>query len=398
MSNPPSFSSTARSSRQHWASFTSPNRSSVFRRRRCSLGTIGNGQLTLIGFAIAITFLLVHHVGASSPNSLAINIRDASSPMRWSRWLEARGGSSSIRATLGTTSRALFVCRGGGTNSASGRSSRIARILKQFFSFGSQTPAQKYREMLEDQVLLMDRQLRQTRDELTRLREQWTVKTGPPDGNSAIPNASKEELAALKQQVSTLTLQVKQLTKMKEELEEMLEKEQARVDELEEALAQERQLTKELQEGYERQLKELQVQLEKKAQKQLDDLRKLMEQRVEQAAEAARISAQRMVQEQIDLATTQLRLEQQREMDAERRRSEQAVDAEKRKMRKLVKALAIREKKILAKQQRQRARSAVDEESEKVLSTTKSKLPASRIPSSRRTPTHRPPTTRGPMR
>jgi hypothetical protein len=48
-------------------------------------------------------------------------------------------------------------------------------------------------------------------------------------------------------------------------------------------------------------------------------------------------------------ATEQLRMDEERELELERKRSVEAVEKEKAKMRKLVRALANREKKLLAK-------------------------------------------------
>ena len=418
----------------HVGNYCTPatSRSSNRRRRRREAIKMETSP-TLISVAFAIFVFVLHRVDASSPRRafLVDNIEGNSSMRQRRRWLQSwllfrsapskhlitksgfdlrqidaglagLGSSTTASTVTELTDHVLASCRGGSVDFSTGKSRSVARILKRFFSFRPQTAAEKYRETLEDQVLLMDRQLRQTRDELAKLREQWSTKSSPPDEDAVVSKASKAELAALKQQVLTLTEQVNELTKMKEDLQNMLEREQAKVVELEDALAQERQLTLELQEGYELQLQELQAQLEKKAQQQMDDLRKLMEKRVEQAAETARIAAQKMVQEQIELATAQLKLEQQRELDAERKRSEQAVEVEKRKMRKLVKALAIREKKILAKRQRQdqrqRGRGVVEDDE----SMTESKEPIRRIQARSKTrlttQPKRPPTTRGPMR
>jgi hypothetical protein len=273
----------------------------------------------------------------------------------------------------------VLGCRGGG-----GRRGGFFSMIVPM------TAAEQYRQTLEEQVFLMDKQLRQARDELTVLRDQWSRKTAPPPDDSAKP--SKSEVAALKQHVAILTSQVTELTKMKDELLSMLEVEQAQVVALEEALKREKDLTKELQESYEEQLRELHLQLEQKASQQLDDLKRLMEQRVDQAAEAARKAAEKMVQEHIEMATNQMRLEQQRELAAERRRSDQAVEVERRKMRKLVKALAIRERKLLGKRQPD----ALDlEDAAAQQRQEQSSLGRSTITSQ---PPKKPPTSWGPMR
>jgi hypothetical protein len=73
---------------------------------------------------------------------------------------------------------------------------------------------------LEEQVLLLDRQLRQARDEMAKLRKQLTTQT-------AIPSSKmfNQERNLLKQQLASLKSQINQLERMKLDLEDMLQKE-----------------------------------------------------------------------------------------------------------------------------------------------------------------------------
>jgi hypothetical protein len=126
------------------------------------------------------------------------------------------------------------------------------------FSIGKQSAADVYRETLEEQVLLLDRQLRQAQDEMAKLRKQFTTRT-------AIPSTSKisnQERNLLKQQLSSLTIRINQLERMKLDFEDMLQKESIKVQELATKLAEQEQLTLALQEIYIKQLQKAQKQLQ----------------------------------------------------------------------------------------------------------------------------------------
>jgi chromosome segregation ATPase len=217
-------------------------------------------------------------------------------------------------------------------------------FMSYMMGFGKQSAADLYRQTLEEQVLLLDRQLRQARDEMGILRKQFTTRSAKP-----APKISSQERTLLKQQLASLTSQVKQLERMKLELEDMLERESIKVQELTTKLAEQEQLTQALQEKYIKQLQTLQEQLELKAQKQLQQLQEIMEQRIQQATEVAHQAAMAQIGEKVAEATETLRLEKDQELEWERKRSVEAVEKEKVKMRKLVRALANREKKLFAK-------------------------------------------------
>ena len=117
-----------------------------------------------------------------------------------------------------------------------------------------------------------------------------------------------------------------------------------------------------------------------------------MELRIQQATEAAHQAAMAQMDHKLAELTEHLRLEKERELEVERKRSVDAVEKEKVKMRKLVRALANREKKLFANAAKKQ--SAM---SESTTTTTtggyKTSASSSRVPITKTTPT-----TRGPMK
>ena len=317
------------------------------------------------------------HDGMSLPSSRT-TIRTTATTMECSTWnaLLARGGSGS-----GSTRRKGF-------------SSWIP-----FWKF-QPSASELYRQTLEDQVLLLDRQLRQSRDELILLRKQLGTGMGSSSSSSSSSSSGrstrtqKATTSALKQQVATLQSQVNQLERMKLQLEQLLEEEQRKVGELERQLQEQQALTEEIKERYERQLEALQQQLEQTARDQMRVLEKMWEERLKQAVEAATVAALAEVETKLAQATERVRQEKEREIEMERRRSTEAVEREKMKMRKLVKALAIREKKLFARTQQQQQQQQQQQEKIAEKQTTNfSKISSS----SQSTTPKKPPTTRGPI-
>jgi paraquat-inducible protein B len=258
--------------------------------------------------------------------------------------------------------------------------------------------SQYYRETLEEQVLLLDRQLRQARSDVAQLRDDRA--SGQVAKQRA--KATTATRLATAQKVQTLTKQIVRLEAMKLEMEELLKDSATRVEELEAKLLEQETLTKEWEQKYQAQLEELQLTMQNKAQAQLSELSNLMEERVAQAAEVARQTELVKVDQKIAEITEELRKEHLKALMAERKRSAVAVEQEKKKMRKLVKALAIREKKLIVKAERDKQRQpqtvSRSTSSSSSSSTMEARVPV--IPKTSPTQPNQPittPTTRGPM-
>ena len=117
-----------------------------------------------------------------------------------------------------------------------------------------------------------------------------------------------------------------------------------------------------------------------------------MEERVNQAAEAAQQAELKKIDQRIAQVTAELKQEHLKALEAERGRSADAVEAEKKKMRKLVKALAIREKKLLAKAEQEKQKQSSSYGSTSTETTQVSVVPKTQPNKPRSTPT-----TRGPI-
>lgn len=246
------------------------------------------------------------------------------------------------------------------TNGAS--SSSLAGVLGiprgGAWYFGKTTAARKYKQLLRDQASLLERQLRQSTEELALLRRQLkTSQTllhrSSPQGvrsRSAEQQANKLRALAenqdLKKRCNSLESEVESLLKMKDELQAMMDRQTEKMKELEAQLSAKGEENAKLEEKYQREMEKLKKEIDAKYQKQIAELTKLMEQRVKEAAEHARQVALREVEAKIVQATTEERQRGEKLLQEERKRSEAAVEREKVKMRKLAKALFEREKKL----------------------------------------------------
>ena len=224
--------------------------------------------------------------------------------------------------------------------------------------FGKKTAARKYRELLEEQVVMLDKQLRQSQDELSLLRRQLKTsqsllhRTGAPALRTKSSEQQAEKLKAvsenqeLKKRVASLTKEVTALAKMRDDLQTIIDNQHQKMEELELRMKEQTDASSNLVQTHQRELEKLKREIETKYQKQLADLTVLMNKRVEEAAEHARQLALKDISLKIEQATAEERSRGEKLLDAERKRSDAAVEREKVKMRKLAKALFEREKKL----------------------------------------------------
>lgn len=165
--------------------------------------------------------------------------------------------------------------------------------------FGRKTTAQIYRESLEEQVLLLDRQLRQARTEVTQLREQQQSlkeknqqnkrrRSSTSVSSSAERQQQRAELEEQRKQILEQRQQLKQLQSEIQKLEEiktnlqtLLESATAKIADLETKLFEQEETTQQMKTKYEEKLQMLQSQLEEKQQAQLSKLEAMYEQRIQ---------------------------------------------------------------------------------------------------------------------
>lgn len=229
--------------------------------------------------------------------------------------------------TTTTTSYELLQVRGGG-----GRG--------WFGLFGSRVE-DRYRQSLEEQMLILERQTRAARDETMQLRKLAKLTGRGNPGESTIVASIKEEIAVLEKQIV-------QLEKFTQELQVLLKEEKERSALLEEQLIAAGVDALDLRNQHLLQMEQLEKAMLAKANKQLEDLNALMDIRIKEAADRARKEALLFMDEKISEAVSKLEAKARAELEEERQKAADAVEKERAKMRKLVKVLAEREKKASA--------------------------------------------------
>jgi len=269
-------------------------------------------------------------------------------------WGTTRVASASTGLT--TTKQSLLDLRGGGL--FGGRKKSASKI---------------YRESLEEQVVLLNEQLRQARTEVTTLREnakkrQETIvsarsamraSTGKDrtkvsreeerarkEKQMAEDRREKERKRGQEQTVKRLEKEIKELEKMKADLERLLNTSAKKIEELEEQLRSQESLTAELEGSYQKKITELEQKLSDLQKSQLEKLKELHQQKIDAAVKEALKAQEAEFLAKMEETTQRLTIEHAEAMEVEKLRSSKAVETERKKMRKLVRALALREKKL----------------------------------------------------
>ncbi len=206
-----------------------------------------------------------------------------------------------------------------------------------FGLFGSRVE-DRYRESLEDQILILERQTRAARDESMQLRKLAKLGGRGNSGDATIVASIKEEIAVLEKQIV-------KLEKFTQELQVLLKEEKERSAQLEEKLIAAGVDALELRNQHLLAMEELEKAMLIKANKQIEELNALMDARVKEAAVRARKEALLFMDEKINEAVSKVEAKARADLEDERQKAADAVEKERAKMRKLVKVLAEREKK-----------------------------------------------------
>ena len=242
-----------------------------------------------------------------------------------------------------------------------------------------------YQTMLREENERLERQIQQLQQELTQTKQQYSKQTQRYQKFKRQLKAKHDILTQedlvheLKAQVQHLEETLREFEKIKKNLQSLLEQEEAKVAALQDRLAQATEDSEAARAKYEKDLADLQQQMERQAAQQLAALRQTLEQshalQMKQAAERAQQAQERALKDAKEKWQKQAASALQKEKDAaaamlkqmeataaaaleqEKQASVAAVGQEKSKMRKLVKALAEREKKLLAQEGRLQKRS-----------------------------------------
>jgi chromosome segregation ATPase len=233
-------------------------------------------------------------------------------------------------------------------------------------------PAKRYSKLLQEKTFLLDRQLRQSEEELLQvkkrfkaLQEQLVQQTA-----SSVTKGRQREIAqkqiihTLKQQVAQLEQEISRITAMRDQFQVFLTEQQEKVQTLQDQLATAATESDAAEERFRRQLTALQEDLEAETTKQLEELRIIIEQKMKVALEqarasaaeelkGARVSAAKELKEAVEKTEHRVQQLAEKRLQEEQRKAQKAVEQEKVKMRKLVKALAKREKKLLAQTEKE---------------------------------------------
>lgn len=210
-----------------------------------------------------------------------------------------------------------------------------------FGLFGSRVE-DRYRQSLEEQILILERQARAARDESMQLR-----KLAKLTGRGKQPREATL-VASLKEEIAVLEKQIEKLEKFTQELQVLLKEEKERSAELEEKLIAAGADALDLRNQHLLAMEELEKSMLIKANKQIEELNALMDARVKESAVRARKEALLFMDEKINEAVSKVEAKARADLEEERQKAADAVEKERAKMRKLVKVLAEREKKASA--------------------------------------------------
>jgi hypothetical protein len=213
-------------------------------------------------------------------------------------------------------------------------------------------PQRQYRRLLNDQNTMLERQLRATQEDLLKSRKQFQAlrEQQANPSNKRLQEQErlyKEELKLFRHHITQLEVEITKLTKIKNQLEKMLQDEHEKVQQLLREMEKLRSsaISKE---QYERDMAQIRREMEEQANRQLQQLRTMMEQRMAEAIEQAKEAAHREKLEAVQEMERQLTQRADKKLQEEQKKAELAVEREKIKMRKLIKALAERERKLFS--------------------------------------------------
>eukprot|EP00980_Cylindrotheca_fusiformis_P013106 scaffold3292_cov120-Cylindrotheca_fusiformis.AAC.1 len=211
---------------------------------------------------------------------------------------------------------------------------------------GGNAASDRYRESLEEEVLELDRQLRKARDEVAQLRARKKTTTIVSNTSPTTTIVEDDKLKLLNEKIGSLTQEIETLKSTKDELEAEQRVSQKRINELEQLLAEQQDDFQQQKAKFEQDMQALQSTTNERTAQQVSEMEYLLKEKVAQAINDTRQEAEKEMSLTIDQLKKELRTSHTQELEAERQRSMEAVESEKKKMRKLVKALAIREKKL----------------------------------------------------
>jgi chromosome segregation ATPase len=210
-----------------------------------------------------------------------------------------------------------------------------------------------YSKQINSEKQGLEKRVRQYQDEMVQLRQQIkALQIANAKLNdrslSSVRNKLNEEVEELKQQLQQLEKESLKLEEIRKELEHMLEAEKAKVEELKQQLSGRDVDKAQLKAEYEKEITLLRKKFDANLTAKLDEYKVLMEKRMDQALAEQKAQLIAEKNEAVMAAENRVRKEADKRIQEEQKKAEEAIEREKEKMRKLVKALAEREKRIVS--------------------------------------------------
>lgn len=222
-------------------------------------------------------------------------------------------------------------------------------LFGRLLAFRTQNSNAAYMQTLKDQISQMERQLRQSEMEALQLRTLLRCQSSSNRRSTSdtIREQSKIE-DNMKDIISQLSKQIEDLKNTKVELEQMLKLEQERAATAEDLLKQEQTNSQKLVQNSRIQMEEMKESIMKKATFQMEEMEKSHLSRFQKELQQVKIESEKVLEQERARSSVALKKER-KELEEEKRKGKEAVEKERVKMRKLVKALAEKEKKDLAR-------------------------------------------------
>jgi len=206
-----------------------------------------------------------------------------------------------------------------------------------------------YMQNLKDQILQMERQLRQSEMEAVQLRTLLRCQSSSNRRSTSYTIREQSKIEEnMKEIISQLSKQIQDLKKTKLELEDILKLEQERASTAEQLLKEEQTNSQKLIQNSRIHMEEMKEFIMKKASLQMEEMEKSHLVRFQKELQQVKIESEKALEQERARSSVALNKER-KELEEEKKKGKEAVEKERVKMRKLVKALAEKEKKELAR-------------------------------------------------
>ena len=209
-----------------------------------------------------------------------------------------------------------------------------------------------YSRQIKSEKQGLEKRVRQYQDEMVQLRQQIkalqlaNVKLNDQSLQS-VRKKLNEEMEELKQQLQQIENESLKLEEIRKDLENMLEAEKQKVEELKKQLSGRDVDKAQLKANYEKEIALLREKLDSDLAAKFDEYKTLMEKRMDHALDQQKAQLTAEKNEAVLAAESRVRKEADKRIQEEQKKAEEAIEREKQKMRKLVKALAAREKRLV---------------------------------------------------